>query len=94
MSNPPKVTNNQTQHFIEAVETFLKAEGLNCLTPDNHESYFSSKPCDSCNQIAGDRYDASGYNPSTNEIQSHYSICQDCVCYLANGDTPETYQPA
>jgi hypothetical protein len=38
------------------------------------------------------RYDCQGYNPSTDEIQGPYSVCEDCVCWHANGDLPDSYE--
>ena len=50
------------------------------------EPHFSWYFCDVCNrQEGGDRYDASGYNPTELEMQSDYSVCPDCLYYAENG---------
>ena len=50
----------------------------------------SSFSCDSCGSgLQGDRYCAHGLTKD-NEI-IHLDICQDCLCYHANGDIPEEW---
>jgi len=51
---------------------------------------FSWKPCDCCNShLGGDRYHATGYNPSTDEIQE-YEVCPDCLYYAEYGQLDDT----
>ena len=46
-----------------------------------NEPHFSWRRCDCCNRpLGGDREFATGYNPTTGQIQE-YSICTDCVYY-------------
>jgi hypothetical protein len=86
--------------FLSAVNDFMDREGLNCLTTyceddptyTGPDPYFSWRPCECCGQIAGMRYDCQGYNPSTDEIQGPYAVCQDCLCWHANGDLPDSYE--
>ncbi len=82
--------------YENSVKCFVEREGINCLSqqpidPDADEyeyetdSYFSWRPCDCCGGLAGDRSDCSGYNPTTKEVQSDYSICPDCEYYAEHG---------
>jgi hypothetical protein len=48
------------------------------------EPYYSNSSCDCCGAEAGDREDATGYNPTTKQVQ-RYSICTDCVYYAEYG---------
>ena len=49
------------------------------------EPYFSWRPMRMlCRGEAGDRYDATGYNPTTKEVQE-YSVCQDCIYFAEFG---------
>ena len=55
------------------------------------DPHFSWRPCECCGSaLGGDRYDAHGVD-SEGEIV-HFSICVDCLCYLANGDIPEQWE--
>jgi len=50
-----------------------------------NEPYFSRRSCDCCgSQFGGDREFATGYNPTTGEVQE-YSICVDCGYYVEYG---------
>ena len=54
---------------------------------------FSNERYDLCDSLPGDRYPAHFFvdgNPD-NEI-IHLEVCQDCLCYLANGDEPEDWR--
>jgi len=59
------------------------------------EGGFSWSQCDACgSQLGGNRYDAHGlildaHNKPAGELV-HLGICVDCLCYLANGDEPES----
>ncbi len=49
------------------------------------EPFFSWGACDCCGtHLGGNREHATGYNPTTKEIQE-YTICEDCVYYSAYG---------
>ena len=47
---------------------------------------FSHERCDLCDALPGDRYSAHGIAKG-GDI-THYSICSDCVQYVANGELP------
>lgn len=87
--------------YEQAVKDFFEREGINCLSqqpidPDaeefeyNPDSYFSNSSCDCCGGLPGDRRDCSGYNPTTKEVQSDYSICPDCEYYAEYGCLDDT----
>ena len=70
------------------VNKFFKREGINNLSQQDmeSESYFSHNYCDCCSRhLGGDRIDCSGYNSTTKEVQSDYSICVDCYYYAEYG---------
>ena len=55
-----------------------------------NEPYFSWQPCDCCgSHLGGDREFATGYNPTTTEVQE-YSICSDCAYYAEYGRLDDT----
>jgi hypothetical protein len=65
-----------------------------CPKCDTHrntwdEPSFSWQPCECCGAIAGDREYATGWNPTTGEIQE-YSICTDCAYYAEYGRLDDT----
>lgn len=52
------------------------------------EGGFSWYACEVCrSHLGGNRYAAHGFDANDEVI--HYSICGDCLFYLANGDVPE-----
>ena len=57
------------------------------------EGGFSWRACDSCgSHLGGNRYDAHalrGSNATGDWECEHIAICEDCLCYHANGDIPE-----
>jgi hypothetical protein len=62
-------------------EDCLQANG------EYHEDpFFSWQPCEICKGIAGDR---ESWHCIIDGKIAHGTCCQDCVCYLANGDIPE-----
>lgn len=78
----------QYADYENRVAEFFEREGLNCLTEleERGEPYFSWQPCDCCgSSLGGDRYDCNGYNPTTKEIQDGYSVCTNCLYYIAYG---------
>jgi hypothetical protein len=74
--------------YEKAVKDFFEVEGLANLSRiqgEDEESFFSWNSCDCCGTtLGGDRIDANGYNPMTNEIQE-YTICTDCEYYAEYG---------
>lgn len=72
--------------YEKEVEEFLKKEGIENLTITGEEPSFSWCHCDCCrSSLGGDRYNATTWNPTTNEVQE-YSICSDCVYYAEYGE--------
>lgn len=59
------------------------------------DPYFSGQPCDCCQRpLAGNRRDCIGYNPTTEEIQGIYSVCDDCEYYCEYGQLDDmTMEP-
>ena len=56
----------------------------------NHTSEFSDDPCETCrSRLGGSRHALAAIKPGTNEEPLHYSVCQNCLFYVANGDLPE-----
>ncbi len=54
------------------------------------EPFFSWTPCDCCQRpLGGNREHATGYNPTTKEIQE-YTVCEDCVYYAEYGRLDDT----
>ena len=84
---------NKTEYkqYENKVADFFNKEGINNLTGTsdengNVEPYFSWHRCDCCgSSLGGDRYDCNGYNPTTKETQSEYTVCSDCVYYAEYG---------
>lgn len=55
------------------------------------EGGFSWQSCGCCgSHLGGNRYAAHGFN-SAGELV-HLEVCEDCLCYIANGDEPEEWQ--
>lgn len=86
------MTKQEYKEYEEAVALFFQKEGLDCLTTSDSEEdgavepYFSWRACDvCCRPEGGDRYDCSGYNPTTDEVQTGYSVCADCLYYVEYG---------
>lgn len=78
------MTKTEYANYQKRVEAFFKREGITSLTADG-EPWFSSRACECCRRaLAGDRYDASGYNPTTDDIEE-YTVCGDCVYYAEHG---------
>ena len=84
------MTKQQYDAYTQAVETFFKQEQINCLSSSGGESFFSHRPCECCSRpLAGDRYEASGFNPQSNEVQA-YEVCSDCLYYSEYGQLDDT----
>lgn len=63
---------------------FMESEGIQNLS-SGEELGFSWRPCEVCHRsLGGERYQASGYNPTTREVQE-YQICSDCMYYAEYG---------
>ncbi len=72
--------------YEAAVKEFFEREGLTNLSAHTMEPYFSWRPCECCGSPeGGDRYDANGYNPTTQEVQEYEFICTACVYYAECG---------
>jgi hypothetical protein len=55
------------------------------------EGGFSWHACECCgSHLGGNRYAAHGLDADGELV--HFSICADCLCYLANGDMPENWE--
>lgn len=86
-------TKERYAQYQQNVHEFLLREGLEDLTTDFDEEtgdvaepHFSWSPCDCCRSpLGGDRYKCSGYNYTLGEVQMGYSLCVDCVYYMAYG---------
>lgn len=52
------------------------------------EGEFSWHDCDLCGADAGNRYAVSAINTEKDDYIA-YSVCGDCLQYIANGDLPE-----
>ena len=79
------MTKDEYTAYEKTVKDFFDSEGINCLSDNTIESYESETACDCCNtHLFGKRYDASGYNPKTNEALK-YSVCFDCLYYAQYG---------
>lgn len=67
-----------------AVAAFM-AGGLDSLT-SNAGPYFSWRRCECCGRPeGGDRYDCTGFNRITGEVERYEYICADCVYYADHG---------
>lgn len=83
------MTRDEYQAYQERVKQFMDSEGINNLSPklsDEESPSFSAMPCDCCKTtLAGDRWTASGYNPTTKEVHHFDSVCNDCIYYAEYG---------
>lgn len=83
---------NKTDYaeYEDTVKKFFEDEGIDNLTSiadedGDVEPYFSRHLCECCGTtLGGDRLEANGYNPTTEEIQE-YIICTDCEYYTEYG---------
>ena len=81
----------QFQTFKEWLET-KREERQN--QSDGDDLGFSHHSCDLCGAFPGDRYAVTALpdNPADNRDYVALSVCQDCLCYIANGDEPEDWE--
>ena len=81
------MTKAEYAEYQQAVAGFFEREGIANLSSTSGESYFSWRRCRCCGTgLGGDREDANGFNPITQEIQSYEFICTDCICYAECGE--------
>ena len=53
------------------------------------EGGFSWSQCDTCGStLGGNRYAAHGFAEG-DDTPIHLDVCEDCLCYIANGDLPQ-----
>ena len=56
----------------------------------NDEGGFSWAACECCGSLlGGNRYSAHGFDKDGGVV--HLAICEDCLCFLSNGDIPEKW---
>ena len=80
------MTKAEYAEYQQAVADFFDHEGIANLSSTSSESYFSWRPCRCCGtRLGGDREDANGFNPTTQEIQTYEFICTDCIYYAEYG---------
>jgi hypothetical protein len=78
------------EEYKTRFKEFMERQGITNLSTVSDEEgkierYFSWRPCDCCQRgLAGNRVEASGYNPATKQAQE-YEICEDCEYYAAYG---------
>lgn len=79
------MTHQSYAEYEAAFKRFFENEGIVNLSSASEEPYFSWTVCDCCQRpMGGNCYDATGYNPTTKEVQE-YSVCEDCVYYAEYG---------
>ena len=90
-------TKSDYREYQRRVADFFRDEGIENLSQDSDENgnpvepYFSWTPCACCHRnLGGDRYDCSGYNRTTGEVQDGYSVCVDCWYYAEYGTLDDT----
>lgn len=78
---------------MEQKSAFLKAitaRGNDDLRYSGEDLGFSTRSCECCgSQFHGDRFLAKKLTAG-NEIRD-YSVCVDCINFIANGEEPETW---
>lgn len=80
------MTKAEYAEYQEAVADFFEREGIANLSGMSNESFFSWRRCQCCGQgLGGDREEANGYNPTTQEVQTYEFICSDCIYFVEYG---------
>ncbi len=80
------MTKSEYVDYEQAVDDFFEREGIANLSSTSGESFFSWQPCQCCGRPeGGDREEASGYNPTTKEVQTYDCVCIDCIYYAEYG---------
>ena len=91
------------EHLISMLEGMSDGDPLPTLTfqawkdmrrdedEDSDNLSFCWEECDLCSAVAGNRHAATALpdNPAENHDYVALSVCQDCLCFIANGDVPE-----
>ena len=83
----PTCPNCQELYGMKPREFFTAYEnGKLCDDP-----HFSWRSCECCGSgLGGDRYEAHGMDSEGTIV--HFTVCEDCLCYLANGDHPKHWE--
>jgi len=57
---------------------------------EDEQTEFSWQSCDLCGALAGSRHHATAFHTDFPENQDYIAleVCDDCVCWIANGDVP------
>ena len=77
--------------YEQAVAEFFEREGIANLSSTSSESFFSWGSCQCCGSgLGGDREEANGFNPNTQEVQTYGCICTDCIYYAEYGQLDDT----
>jgi hypothetical protein len=87
MSEEPAMTKQEyAGGYINCPECDKELEEGRCPDHGNmQEPWFSWRPCECCRRsLGGNREHATGYNPTTKEIQE-YDVCEDCIYYAEYG---------
>lgn len=85
------MTKREYAEYQQAVADFFEREGIANLSSTSSEPFFSWSPCECCGRPeGGDREEASGYNPKTQEVQNYDCICTDCIYYAEYGQLDDT----
>jgi Tfp pilus assembly protein PilV len=86
-----QMNKEEYENYQKKVAAFFQREGINNLsTKENcNESFFTWSRCECCAGLPGDRYEASGFNPTTKEIME-YQVCSDCIYYAEYGQLDDS----
>lgn len=69
----------------------ITKRGNDDLMYDGEELGFSWQECECCGSVlGGNRFKACKID-SSKELEE-YSVCTDCINYIANGEEPETWE--
>jgi hypothetical protein len=80
------MTKAEYAEYQQTVADFFEREGIANLSSTSIEAFFSWSPCQCCGRPeGGDREEASGYNPTAQEIQSYDCICLACIYHAEYG---------
>jgi hypothetical protein len=85
----PTCPDCQSDYGMDAREFYASYEnGSVC-----DEGSLSWSACHSCGStLGGNRYAAHAFRPGSKEPCEHISVCEDCLCFHANGDIPEEWE--
>ena len=85
------MTKAEYAEYQQYVADFFEREGLVNLSSTSNEPLFSWRPCECCGRPeGGDREEANGFNPTTEEVQGYDCICFDCLYYAEYGQLDDT----